>query len=356
MSSVGDGTVDLVVTSPPYPMIEMWDAAFGGADPIVEEALIAGEGKRAFDRMHDELDGVWRECKRVLRPGGFLCINVGDATRSVDDEFRLYSNHSRIISSCESIGFRSLPLILWRKQTNAPNKFMGSGMLPSGAYVTLEHEYLLVFRNGPKRTFNRDEAVRRRRSAFFWEERNSWFSDLWELKGVRQLLPSNAARSRSAAFPLELVNRVVNMYSLQEDTVLDPYLGTGTTSAAALLNGRNSIGYEMHEELAPVIRHSLHTIAGMANRQVAQRLDSHIAFVKEYAGRAGKKMGHTNAFYGFPVMTKQEREIRLPGLDSLVEEETLRFVGDHSDAPLDADRYASQTTMEESQPWLEWGK
>ena len=103
---------------------------------------------RAFELMHAELDKVWDECFRVLKSGGFLCINIGEATRTVGNEFRLYNNSSRIVSHCTGLGMVNLPNILWRKQTNAPNKFMGSGMLPCGAYVTLEHEWILIFRKG----------------------------------------------------------------------------------------------------------------------------------------------------------------------------------------------------------------
>ena len=181
-------SIDLVVTSPPYPMIEMWDRVFGQQDERIDRSIQDGDGSRAFELMHQLLDAVWRECYRVLKPGAFACINIGDATRKIADGFRLYTNHSRVTSFCESLGFQSLPAILWRKQTNAPNKFMGSGMLPSGAYVTLEHEYIRILRKGGKRSFTNPEADRRKRSAFFWEERNVWFSDLWDFKGIGQEL------------------------------------------------------------------------------------------------------------------------------------------------------------------------
>lgn len=71
---------------------------------------------------------------------------IGDATRTINGEFKLYNNHSRIVKSCSELGLTTLPDIIWHKTTNAPNKFMGSGMLPCGAYVTLEHEYILIFR------------------------------------------------------------------------------------------------------------------------------------------------------------------------------------------------------------------
>lgn len=330
MQPLADESVDLVITSPPYPMIEMWDQLFARDNPEITSALERGDGRTAFELMHRELDSVWEETWRILRPGAFLCINIGDATRTVQGTFRLYSNHARIISRCESIGFQSLPLILWRKQTNAPNKFMGSGMLPSGAYVTLEHEYVMLFRKGSKRVFAPAESRRRRRSAFFWEERNTWFSDLWDLKGTRQQLPSNEARTRSAAYPLELAHRLVCMYSMQEDLVVDPFAGTGTTTAACILNGRNSAGFEIHHELAPIIRANVEAISRTANTLVAGRLEDHAEFVRAHTERRGTPPGHQNSTYGFPVVTSQEVELQLPALESLHENAPLHFTVHHT--------------------------
>lgn len=151
MTAIDDDSVNLVVTSPPYPMIEMWDEVFTLQNNKISTVLQCAPNS-AFELMHQELDMVWKECFRVIKPGGFLCINIGDATRTIDGNFQLFNNHARIISCCQSVGFTCLPNIIWRKQTNAPNKFMGSGMLPCGAYVTLEHEYILVFRKGAKKT------------------------------------------------------------------------------------------------------------------------------------------------------------------------------------------------------------
>jgi DNA modification methylase len=197
MSAVEDRSIHLVVTSPPYPMIEMWDDHFSAADSTIGKALKRSDTDRAFELMHQELDGIWRELKRVLAPGGIACINIGDATRTIQGNFRLFANHARIISMFQSMGIYQLPTILWRKTTNAPNKFMGSGMMPPGAYVTLEHEYILVFRNGPKREFSADyQKQMRRQSAYFWEERNLWFSDVWMgLPGTTQNLRSSDTRS-----------------------------------------------------------------------------------------------------------------------------------------------------------------
>jgi DNA modification methylase len=189
MHEIQNKSVDLVVTSPPYPMIAMWDEIFSKQNPAIGDALKKEDGKTAFELMHQELDKVWNEVYRVLKAGGFACINIGDATRTIGGEFKLYPNHARILSRCLELGFSPLPEILWRKQINAPNKFMGSGMWPAGAYVTLEHEFILILRKGGKRQFNTlEEKLCRRESSYFYEERNTWFSDVWQdLQGIDRI-------------------------------------------------------------------------------------------------------------------------------------------------------------------------
>ena len=128
-------------------MIEMWDSILGEQSLQITKSLESNDGYTAFELMHIELDKVWDEVIRVTKEGAFICINIGDATRTINGNFALYPNHARIISYFRSKGINNLPNIIWKKQTNSPNKFMGSGMLPSGAYVTLEHEYILIFKN-----------------------------------------------------------------------------------------------------------------------------------------------------------------------------------------------------------------
>jgi DNA modification methylase len=307
MSALDDASVHLIVTSPPYPMIEMWDAAFCELAPAVGEFLAANRGMEAFEAMHVALDAVWAECSRVLVPGGFACINIGDATRSVGEAFCLYPNQARIMMAFLRLGMTPLPDILWKKPTNAPNKFMGSGMLPAGAYVTYEHEYILIFRKGNKRVFTENAKKIRGESAFFWEERNLWFSDVWtDLKGAGQRLSKDGLRERSAAFPLELPYRLVNMYSLQGDTILDPFVGTGTTMAAALAAGRSSIGYERLPDFRPLINDSLSRAMESGRQRAAERLSAHTTFFEQ---RAHSK--NVSRHYGFPVITRQEVELRL---------------------------------------------
>ena len=308
----GDVPVHLVVTSPPYPMVQMWDAGFSAQSPAVAEALAAEDGPRAFEAMHRVLDPIWAACFERLVPGGFICVNVGDATRTIGGSFQLYSNHARTIQGLLAAGFGLLPDILWRKPTNAPNKFMGSGMLPAGAYVTYEHEYIIVARKGGKRVFrSAADRARRRRSAFFWEERNHWFSDLWQgLTGTRQHLDA-ATRKRSGAFPVPLPARLIDMYSLQEDCVLDPFAGTGTTALAAAAAGRHSISVERAAGLAEVFAASMERVPAVSAARLAQRLEAHAAFVEARLA-AGKSCKHVHTATGIPVMTSQERELALP--------------------------------------------
>ena len=131
MEEIEDESIHLIVTSPPYPMISKWDNHYGIVD---------------FEIQHHRLLATWGECYRVLIHGGIMCVNIGDATRTIGKKFQLFPSHARIIEHFLELGFQSLPEIIWRKQTNAPNKFMGSGMYPPGAYVTLEHEFILIFR------------------------------------------------------------------------------------------------------------------------------------------------------------------------------------------------------------------
>lgn len=306
LSSLPDASVDLVVTSPPYPMISMWDDLFSFLSPQTAEALSRNDGMRAFEFMHIELDKIWKEVSRVLKAGSYACVNIGDATRTIGNIFRLYPNHTRITSCFSALEFDPLPMIHWKKTTNAPNKFMGSGMLPAGAYVTLEHEYILVFRKAGKRDFTYDtERQRRKESALFWEERNIWFSDTWELYGTRQKLDAGMQRSRSAAYPFELPWRLINMFSLYGDTILDPFSGTGTTTCAAIASGRSSIAVEIDKLLAEtIIREAISSVnqAGIIN---SQRIAHHLDFVNQRRSER-KALTHQISRYQIPVMTSQE--------------------------------------------------
>lgn len=312
MGSIPDQSIDLIVTSPPYPMIEMWDMLFFSENPEIKNHLLKGEAASMFEAMHRCLDPVWKESFRVLKTGGFLCVNIGDATRTVNNQFHLFSNHARILTCLIQTGFTVLPAIIWRKQTNAPNKFMGSGMLPAGAYVTLEHEYILIVRKGKKREFKTErEKENRHESAFFWEERNLLFSDVWmDLKGARQRLENEEGRKRSGAYPFELAYRLINMYSVKGDLVLDPFMGTGTTALAAMAANRNSTGFEIDAALTNIFSSDPQELLRFLNSIIEDRIGLHLRFVAQRL-QDGKPFKHQNTPYGFPVVTNQEKRLFL---------------------------------------------
>jgi DNA modification methylase len=306
-------SVDLVVTSPPYPMIEMWDVTFSRHSESIGECIRRHDGERAYELMHEELDPVWREVYRLLRPGGIACINIGDATRKIGDSFRVFPNHARILTSCLGLGFEALPEILWRKESNKPTKFMGSGMLPGAAYVTQEHEYILILRKRGKRSWSSpNQRLERQRSAFFWEERNLWFRDIWEdLQGDRQRLELKNTRDRSAAFPFELPYRLISMFSAQNDLVLDPFLGTGTTMLAAMATGRSSLGVELDSHFGELLEERLKDVVATSNSFNERRVSNHREFIEKMR-KDGRELKHLNQHYRLPVMTAQETQMLIP--------------------------------------------
>jgi DNA modification methylase len=311
LSEVPDDSVELVVTSPPYPMVEMWDDLFVELDSSIGDHLDEGDGTAAFEAMHAQLDTVWAQVERVLVDGGIACVNVGDATRTVGDSFRVYQNHSRVVEAFERREFDPLPEVLWRKPVNSGTKFMGSGMLPPNAYVTLEHEYILVFRNGSDSRGFEPHSDRRYGAAYFWEERNRWFSDLWtDITGELQALDGDELRERSAAFPFEIPYRLVNMYSVYGDTVLDPFWGTGTTSLAAVVAGRDSIGYEREVAFTERFRERVTDAPELSRRVSQRRLSDHRRFVRERRAD-GRSFDYEASNYEFPVTTRQEKSLRL---------------------------------------------
>ena len=249
--------------------------------------------------------------------GGFACINIGDATRTLDTRFQMYSNHSRILQACAAIGFDILPSIIWRKPTNSPTKFMGSGMLPGGAYVTLEHEWILILRKGTKRVFDKEAQIERRNSAMFWEERNKWFSDQWfDILGTGQKMKKGSSRNRSGAYPLEIPYRLISMYSKYGDTVLDPFSGTGTSALASILAGRSSKNIDADEYLLKesMLLPTKRSTKSELNDTLSDRLKAHVNYVNSKDMLFFK---YKNSWMNTPVKTRQEKEMRLYPIKSI---------------------------------------
>lgn len=228
LAPIGEESIDLVVTSPPYPMVAQWDACF------------RDQGATTFEQMHDVLASAWAATYRVLVPGGVLAINVGDALRTIHGRFQLWPNPAEITRRAVGCGFTPLPYVLWKKPTNKPNAFLGSGFLPPNAYVTLDCEFLLLFRKGGLRRFPPHDP-RRAASRLARAERDHWFSQVWDDVRGRRQGPQGA---RTGAFPPEIPRRLIRMFSVRGDTVLDPFAGTGTTLWEAAWLGRSAIGVE----------------------------------------------------------------------------------------------------------------
>ena len=233
MPELGSGTVALVVTSPPYWQIK----DYGSPGQI-------GFGQSLHDYLRD-LHRVWAECHRVLRDGGRLCVNVGDqfARASVFGRYRVIPLHAEIIGQCVETGFDFLGSIIWRKKTTMNTTggavVMGSYPSPPNGIVEIDFEYILIFKK--QGTLRAASPEIKTRSALSKEEWKSWFSGHWDVGGARKNL-------HEASFPDEIPRRLIRMFSFVGDTVLDPFVGGGTTARVALAEGRNAVGYEIRAD------------------------------------------------------------------------------------------------------------
>jgi len=250
MPELSRASVDLVVTSPPYFHIKDYG-----------EARQIGFGQTLHQYLRD-LFLVWRECRRVLRPGGRLCISIGDQFARACDfgRYKVIPLHAEIILQCERLGFDYQGAIIWQKKTTLRPSggavIMGSFPYPPNGVVEIDYEFILLFRREP----SGNEARRRKQAARKLGlleasrlSRNEWkrfFRGHWQFAGARK-------KGHEAPFPLELPRRLIRMFSFAGETVLDPFLGSGTTLVAALRAGRRCVGYELRREYREQIEEKL---------------------------------------------------------------------------------------------------
>ncbi|MCE5259736.1 MAG: site-specific DNA-methyltransferase [Chloroflexi bacterium] len=235
LSFISDASVHLVVTSPPYWTLKRYN----------ENPQQLGHIEQ-YEEFLEELNKVWRHCYRVLVPGGRLVCVVGDVCLSRRNYGRhlVVPLHSDISVACRKIGFDNLNPIIWYKISNANfeanngTKFLGKPYEPN-AIIKNDIEFILMQRK-PGGYRNPTEE-QRRLSMIAKNDYNTWFRQIWDIPGA-----SN--RQHPAPFPLELANRLIRMFSFYGDTVLDPFLGTGTTMLAAIQAERNSIGIDIDSE------------------------------------------------------------------------------------------------------------
>ncbi|MBI3096956.1 MAG: site-specific DNA-methyltransferase [Planctomycetes bacterium] len=231
---VPDSSVHLVLTSPPYWTLKKYN------DHPDQLGSVAD-----YERFHDELDRVWRHAYRVLVPGGRLVCVVGDvciARRRNNGRHLVMPLHTDISVRCRRIGFDYLTPILWYKIANASyevengSSFLGKPYEPN-AIIKNDVEYILMFRKAG--SYRKPTEAQRAGSRLSKDDFRKWFRAIWSD------LPGASTREHPAPFPVELASRIVRMFSFTGDTVLDPFLGTGTAVVAALRAGRNSIGNEI---------------------------------------------------------------------------------------------------------------
>lgn len=238
MHEVADESIHLVVTSPPY-----WQLKdYGAPDQI------------GFDHSYEEyinnLNIVWQECHRVLHGGCRLCINVGDQfARSVYyGRYKVIPIRTEVIRFCETIGFDYMGAVVWQKvttcNTSGGGAVMGSFPFPRNGIIKVNYEFILVFRKFGKQPKVTKEL--KARSKLTNDEWNLYFSGHWQFPGERQ-------DKHLAVFPEELPRRLIRMFTFEGETVLDPFLGSGTTTLAARNLGRSSVGYEINKDFLPII-------------------------------------------------------------------------------------------------------
>ena len=257
LSWLPDESVHLIVTSPPYWTLKRYNEQLGQLGHIAN-----------YEQFLDELDQVWRHVYRALVPGGRLVCVVGDVCLSRREHGRhvVMPLHADITVCCRKIGFDNLNPIIWYKIANAQfevengSKFLGKPYEPN-AIIKNDIEFILMQR---KPGGYRKPTERQRRLSMIDKERfDEWFRQIWTLTGA-------STKEHPAPFPLELADRLVRMFSFVGDTVLDPFVGTGTTLVAAAGAGRNAFGVEIDPSYTQLAKERLAAIGDLFRRPMIE--------------------------------------------------------------------------------------
>lgn len=242
MAELEKESVHLIITSPPY-----WQLKdYGNENQIGYHSN--------YEDYINNLNLVWRECFRVLHEGCRLCINIGDQfARSVYyGRYKVIPIREEIIRFCETIGFDYMGAVIWQKVTTSNTTggatVMGSFPYPRNGILKLDYEFILIFKKLGTAPIPTKEL--KAKSKLTNEEWNTYFNGHWNFSGVKQ-------DNHLAMFPEELPKRLIKMFSFVGDTVLDPFLGSGTTSLTAKNLNRNSVGYEINSEFIPNIKEKI---------------------------------------------------------------------------------------------------
>lgn len=236
LSWIENESVDLVVTSPPYWNLKQYKQDRDGQMGDIED----------YEAFLAELDKVWRECARVLVGGGRICCVVGDVCipRRKGGRHYVMPLHADIQVRARALGLDCLTPIIWHKIANGVTEAEGNGAgfygkpYQPGSIVKNDVEYILFLRKGG--TYRSVSPMKKALSMLTKEEMQTWLRSIWsDVKGA------STRSGHPAPYPMEIADRLIRLFSFAGDTVLDPFMGTGTTSVAAMLAGRNSIGNEI---------------------------------------------------------------------------------------------------------------
>lgn len=242
MQELENESIHLIITSPPY-----WQLKDYGFD----NQLGFNE---SYESYINNLNLVWNESYRSLQKGCRLCVNIGDqfARAVYYGRYKVIPIRTEIIKFCETRGFDYMGAIIWQKVTTSNTTggatIMGSFPYPRNGILKIDYEFILLFKK-PGIPPKPDKELKKN-SSMTKEEWNTYFQGHWNFSGVRQ-------DNHLAMFPEELPKRLIKMFSFVGDNVLDPFLGSGTTSLAAKNLGRNSLGYEINPEFISLIKEKL---------------------------------------------------------------------------------------------------
>ncbi|WP_234697370.1 DNA methyltransferase [Candidatus Kryptonium thompsonii] len=308
MIELKDSSIDLVVTSPPY-----WHIKNYGVEGQI------GYGQSLHEYLKS-LYIVWKECFRVLKPGTRLCINIGDQFLRgiIYGKYKVAPLHSELIVQCEKIGFDYMGSIIWHKKTTMNTtggaNVMGSYPYPPNGLIEIDYEFILIFKKPGKKTPPSKEI--KEKSKLTKEEWKEYFSGHWNFPGERQI-------EHEAMFPEELPKRLIRMFTFVGDTVLDPFLGSGTTVKAALNLERNAIGYEINEKFLPIIKKKIDINQNLfENKKIEitkRNQQIKIEPVTDYIPNIKDAMPQTN-----PELFKFERE-RLYTVKEVLSENSIKL-------------------------------
>lgn len=301
MEEVFAESVHLVITSPPYWQLKDYD---------VKDQIGFHD---SYEEYINNLNLVWMECHRVLHGGCRLCINIGDQfARSVYyGRYKVIPIRTEIIKFCESAGFDYMGAIIWQKTTTCNTTggatIMGSYPHPRNGIIKIDYEFILLFKKpGKPPVVSKEIKEQCRLSPKEW---NQYFAGHWNFPGEKQ-------KDHLAAFPEELPRRLIRMFSFVGETVLDPFLGSGTTSLAAKDLGRSSVGYEINESFLPVIERKL----GVDQRDIFRQADIDVEVIRPKRAIIDHRRDTKNIPYIFhdPVRFDKKADFKGPGFGSKI--------------------------------------